>query len=232
MKLRVNYEHTYQYVRKNALSRTYDIGFQVYQRNDGSYIYGYEVVQESSDGWFGNGASPLQFDGTKEQAETRVREMIEQRIEALSSEYESERFKHRNATDEGVVTDGWLIRRIYGYWPVFHDAQMLSVSLRQFSSANKGRVNMEMSIHHWGQDNPDWQGERLDCKLTFLFEDVSGDEFSTDDVSLINWISDLRFSRVENGRIQVDLEPSYGFSILLNCASARLLSVEPYSNAE
>jgi hypothetical protein len=211
MRPRVIYERTYQYRRKNALARTYHIGYQVYKRNDGSYIYGYEVVQESSDGWFGSGACQLQFDGSIEQAEARVRGIIEERIEHLPDEYESVRFTHRNATDEGVVEDAWLIRRIYGYWPAFHDAKMLSVSLRQSSVADKWRTDMEMSIHHWGQDNPNWRGERVDCKLTFLFEDVAGNDFSTDNVSLSNWICDLRFSRLENGRIQIDLEPSSGF---------------------
>ena len=121
MKLRASYDHTYQYVRKNERALTYDIGYQVYQRNDGSYVYGYEVVRESSDGCFGSGASPLHFEGPRDKAEARVRELIEKRIECLPDEYESERFRYRQESDEGAVTDGWLIRRIYGYWPAFHE---------------------------------------------------------------------------------------------------------------
>jgi hypothetical protein len=232
MRLRANYDHTYQYVRKNERALTYDIGYQVYQRNDSSYVYGFEVVRESSDGWFGSGASPLHFEGPRVKAEARVRELIEQRIESLPDEYESERFRYRKETDEGAVTDGWLIRRIYGYWPPFHDAQLLSVSVRQYAVGDAHRTDIEMSIHHWGQDNPQWMGDSLHCKFTFLFEDVAGDEFSTEDVSVPNWINDIRFSRRDDGRIDVDVDPSAGLSIFLHCATARLLSVEPYTSKE
>jgi hypothetical protein len=230
MKLRANYEHTYQYQCKNAPARIYDIGYQVYQRNDGSYVYGYEVVQESSDGWFGNGATALHCDGDKEQAEARVRGIVEEQIERLHEEQEPRLPLHRNATDETVVTNAWLIRHIYGYWPSFHDAKMSSVSLRQISVAQQWRTDMEISVHYRTPNNSSRQVEKIDCKLTFLLEDVAGEEFSTDNVRFTNWINDLRFSRIEDGRIQIDLEPSFGFSILLTCASARLVSVEPCTN--
>jgi hypothetical protein len=229
MKLQANYDHTYQYVRKNARGLTYDIGYQVYQRNDSSFIYGFEVVQEASDGRFGSGASALNFDGTREEAEARVRELVEQQIENLPEEYESERFRNRKETDEGAVTDGWLIRRIYGYWPLFHDAELLSVTLRQYAFNGKRRTDMELVVHHSGQDNPEWEGRKVHCKLRFLFEDVQGNEFATHDISDPSWINDLRFSKRADGRVEIDLEPSTGFSILLNCAAVRLASVEPYS---
>jgi hypothetical protein len=232
MRLRAGYDQTYQYVRKNARALTYDVGYQIYQRNDGSYIFGYEVVQESSDGWFGSGGSPLQFEGSRQDAEARVRNLIEQRIERLPDEYESERFRHRKETDPGAVTDGWLVTRIYGYWPSFHDAELMSVSLRQHTVDGKRRTDMELAIHHQGQDNPKWHGERVQCKLSFLLEDVAGDEFSTEDVSAPNWINDIRFSRRDDGRIDVDVDPSAGLSIFLHCATARLLSVEPYTSEE
>lgn len=86
MKLQANYDHTYQYVRKNARGLTYDIGYQVYQRNDGSFIFGYEVVQEATDCRFGNGASRLEFEGTREEAEAHARALLEKMIDNLTDE--------------------------------------------------------------------------------------------------------------------------------------------------
>lgn len=132
-------------------------------------------------------------------------------------------------TDESVVTNAWLIRRIFGYWPVFHDAELLSVTLLRRSSGGKGRTDIELTLHHWGQDNPVWQGKDVHCKLTFLLEDADGTGFATENVSHPSWISDLRFSRSDDGRIHVNLEPSTGFSLMLHCAVARVTCVEPYS---
>lgn len=232
MRLRADYDHTYRYVRKNERALTYDIGYHVYQRSDGSYVYGFEVARESSEGWFGSGASPLDFEGPRHGAEARVRELIEQQIECLPEHYESERFNRHQETDESVVTDGWLIRRIYGYWPAFHDAQLLEVSLRRYALGDKQQADMEMCIHHGGQDNPEWNGENLHCKLTFQLKDVAGDEFSTEEVNVPNWINDMRFSRRDDGRIDVDVEPSAGLPIFLHCAVVRLVSVEPYTGKE
>jgi len=232
VKLRSSSDHVYRYVRKNERALTYDIGYQVYQRNDGSYVYGFEVMRESSDGCFGSGASPLQFEGPRDEAEALARQLIEQQIERLPERFESERFHHRKKTDEGVVTNGWLIRRIYGYWPAFHDAKIQEVSVFHRTLADKPRVDMELSVLHSGQDNSEWEGEGAHCKLTFLFEDVAGDEFSTENGNVPNWIDEIRLSRRDDGRVEVDVDPSSGPSICLHCATVRLLSVKPYASEE
>lgn len=231
-KLRSSYDHAYRYVRKNQRALTYDIGYQVYQRNDGSYVYGFEVMQESSDGRFGNGASPLQFEGPRDEAEALVRQLIEQQIERLPECFELERFCHRKETDERLVANGWLVRQIYGYWPAFHDAQLLEVSLSRRTLADKPRVDMELSVLHSGQDNPEWSGDGAHCKLTFLFEDVAGDEFSTENVSVPNWINEIWLSGRDDDRVEVDVDLLNGPSVCLHCATVRLLSVKPYTSEE
>lgn len=229
MRLQSNYENTFKYVRKNARGLTYDIGYHLYQRDDGTFIYGFEIVQEACDGRLGSGASVLNFRGTPDQAENYLRNMLEEMVEKLPDVWESDRYRNRKETDEGAVTDGWLVRRIYGYWPAFHDAEVLSVTLRRRASDGKWHTDMELVLHHWGQDNPNRQGKDEHCKLTFLLEDVDGEEFITENVRHPSWINDLRFSRCDDGRVQVDLEPSTGFSLLVYCAVARVTRVEPYS---
>lgn len=86
MKLQAGYDQTFRYVRKNARGLTYDVGFHVYRRNDGTFIFGYEVVQEATDCRFGNGASRLDFEGTREEAEAHVRALLEKMIDNLRDE--------------------------------------------------------------------------------------------------------------------------------------------------
>ncbi|MFM0607121.1 Imm50 family immunity protein [Paraburkholderia sediminicola] len=228
MKPEANYDHAFQHIRQNARRLPYDVSFSVYQRGDGTFVFGYIVKQDTNDVRFGSGASVLDCKGSLEEAEMHARSVLVKMIEDLPEQYESDRFKFRKETDESVVTDGWLIRRIYGYWPEFHDAQLLSVALRQHAVNGERQTDMELALHHWGQDNREWHGDKAHCKLTFLLEDVKGEEFATHNVADPGWINELRFTRRDDGRLEVDLEPSSGFSMLLNCATVRLLSVEPH----
>ncbi|MFM0158669.1 Imm50 family immunity protein [Paraburkholderia sediminicola] len=229
MKLKSNYEKTFRYVRQNSRGLTYDIGYRLYQRDDESFIYGFEIAQENYDGRTGGGATPLNFQGTFAQAEEYLRNRLQETVEQLPEEWESDRFRNRKETDESALTSGSLIRRIFGYWPSFHDAEMLSIAQHRHSFGSKARSDLTFSIHHWGQDNPDWKEEGIHCKLTFLLEDVRGSDFSTHDISDPCHIGDLRFSWCDDGRVQVDLHPSTGFSLLLYCKVARLISIEPYT---
>jgi hypothetical protein len=229
MKLKSNYQMTFKYVRKNVLGLTYDVGYRLYQRDDGTYVYGWEIVQDACDGRLGGGASALNFQGTYAEAEAHLRDTLVETIERLPDAWESNRYRNRKESDESAVTDGWLIHRIFQYWPKFHVAEILSIALHRRSAHSDPRTDLELSIHHWGQDDPNWKEEGPHCKLTFLLEDVEGKELITDNVADPSYVSDLRFSRCDDGRIQIDLDPASGFSLLLYCKVARLVSVEPYA---
>lgn len=86
MKLQAGYDRTFQYARHNAQGLIYDVGFHVYQRNDGKFIFGYEVVQAATDCRFGCGASRLDFEGTREDAEAHVRVLLKNKIDNLTDE--------------------------------------------------------------------------------------------------------------------------------------------------
>lgn len=86
MKLQAGYDQTFQYVRQNARGQTYDVGFHVYQRNDGTFIFGYEIVQEATGCRHGSGASRLDFQGARNQAEAHVRTLLERMIDDLKDD--------------------------------------------------------------------------------------------------------------------------------------------------
>ncbi|KAB1584219.1 hypothetical protein C5O75_036210 [Burkholderia cepacia] len=231
MQLQSNYSKTFRYVRQNERRLTYDIGYHINQRDDGTFIYGYEIVQELSDGRIGSAASALDFRGSAEEAERYLIKKLEEMVEGLPESWESDRYRNRKETDESAVKYAWLIRSIFGYWPRFHDAEVLAITLRRVSSNGAWRTDMELTIRHSGQDNPARNGQQVPCRITFLLEDVEGSEFTTENVSYPSWIYDLRFSRCDDGRTQIDLYPSTGFSVLLYCRAATVTCVEPCSSA-
>ncbi|VBB17106.1 hypothetical protein [Burkholderia stabilis] len=81
MKLQAGYERTFQYAQNNEHGFTYDVGFHVYQRSDGTFILGYEVVQAATHCRFGSGARRLDFEGTHEEAYVYARAWLEQMID-------------------------------------------------------------------------------------------------------------------------------------------------------
>jgi hypothetical protein len=83
MKLRAGYDRRFHYIGRNARRLAYDVGFHVYQLADGTFILGYEVVQETTNCRFGSGASRLDFEGTLEEAESHARVLLEKMIDDL-----------------------------------------------------------------------------------------------------------------------------------------------------
>ncbi|KWF37697.1 hypothetical protein WT56_03085 [Burkholderia pseudomultivorans] len=232
MQLQSNYAKTFRYIRQNARRLPYDIRYHLVQRDDGRIVYGFEIVQESSDGRIGSGAAALDFCGSLEDAEQYLIGKLQQMVETLPESWESGPARARPQTDESAVEHGWLIRRIFGDWPSFHDAELLSVTLRRVASNGAAHTDMELTLRHDGQDNPAGSVPPTPCRITFVFEQVDGDTFSTENVCYPSWIYDLRFSRCDDGRIQIDLYPSTGFEILLQCRAARVARIEPCPHAE
>ncbi|MBN3834897.1 Imm50 family immunity protein [Burkholderia sp. Ac-20344] len=227
MQLQSNYPNTFKYVRQNARRLPYDIGYYLSEHSDGTIIVGYEIVQASHNGRIGCAATTLDFRGSLEEAERYLIKKLETMVEGLPESWESDQYRNRKETDESAVEHAWLIRSVFGYWPKFHDAGVLAITLRRVNANGGWHTDMELTIRHAGQDNPAWNGPPTPCRITFLLEEVEGTEFATENVSLPSWIYDLRFSHCDDGRIQIDLYPSTGFEILLYCRAATVIRIEP-----
>ena len=109
MHLRANYQKTFKYTRENARRLTYDIGYRLNQRDDGTFVYGYEVVQEHYDGCIGTGATALNFEGPYDDAEEYLRQMLKEMIDKLPEYWESD--QDRNRSEEGECVHG--ARRVW-----------------------------------------------------------------------------------------------------------------------
>ncbi|WP_338641921.1 Imm50 family immunity protein [Burkholderia pyrrocinia] len=231
MQLQSNYPKTFRYVRQNERRLPYDIGYYLSQHGDGTIIVGYEIVQALHNGRISSGANTLDFRGSLDEAERYLIKKLETIVEDLPELWESDRYRNRKDTDESAVKHAWLIRSVFGYWPKFHDAEVLAVTLRRVNSNGAWHTDMELTIRHGGQNNPASNGQQEPCRITFLLEDVEGSEFTTENVSYPSWIYDLRFSHCDDRRIQIDLNPSTGFDVLLYCRAATVIRIEPCSPA-
>jgi hypothetical protein len=230
MALESNYESTFRHVRGNARGLAYDVGYRLIGRDDGTFVYGFEIVQDQSGARMGSGASALDFQGSYAEAEAFLRRKLVHTIESLPEWWESDRYRNRNPTDESAVANASRIRDVFGYWPAFHDAEVISIEWRKRSPSPRVAFDLILSLRHGGQDNPNWQGNAVAHHVVkFMFENIEGKEFATHNVSEPTYVSDLLFSRCDDGRIQVDLDPHSGFSILIFCETARVISVEPCS---
>lgn len=227
MKLQSNYEKTLRYVRQNERRLTYDIGYHLERRDDGAFVYGCEIVQELSDGRISSAATQmLDFRGAPDAAERYLIGKLEQMVENLPEEWESDRYRNRKETDESAVARANLVSGMVGCWPDFHDAEVLAVTLRRVEANGSAHTDMELTIRYAWYKTPALS-DRMKVRITFLFESVEGPDFSIDNVAHPSWIYDLRFSHCGDGRIQIDLNPSIGFSILLYCRVATVTQVEP-----
>ncbi|MCO1357116.1 immunity 50 family protein [Burkholderia multivorans] len=221
------YAKTFRYVRQNARRLPYDIGYSLTRRDDGTYIYGYEIVRESYSGRAGAGAVVLDFFGSPDDAERHLIKKLEQIVETLPEAlWEADREAADDETDERAVVNASDVTRIFGYWPRFHDAELIAVALRRVESAGGAHTDMELTVRAVVRRDDDDRARQW--RITFLFEHVDGSQLSTEDVACRSWIHRLRFSRCDDGRVQIDLFPSTGFDIRLNCRTASVTRVDPY----
>ncbi|KVT44048.1 hypothetical protein WK52_15420 [Burkholderia multivorans] len=61
----------------------YDVGYYLTPRDDGTFIYGFEIVQEACDGRLGGGACTLDFQGSLDDAERYLIKKLEQMVKSL-----------------------------------------------------------------------------------------------------------------------------------------------------
>ena len=108
----------------------------------------------------------------------------------------------------------------FGYWPDFHDAEILSVTLDRSGSSS-------VRIHTWETtDEVDSQGYyvwRKHLIVCFLLDDISDVELNG--FSSQNVISSARVVK-SNGAFLLQLSPCYGLAGSITAARLRIL-IEP-----
>lgn len=125
------------------------------------------------------------------------------------------------------VGNSVLLKKIYGYWPAFHDARILSIKIER-EEGNSCASNVLIELRHWGQDDPNWIAPGPDCVITLIFRDVKIADVSMDAIVDSNEVYDLCFARTDDNLLLFELDPACGASIFIACAAAGIVEVKPY----
>lgn len=127
----------------------------------------------------------------------------------------------------GEVGNSILLKNVFGYWPAFHDAHVLSIKMEHGKRAT-GAVDLTIELRHWGQDDPNWIARGPDCTVTLTLFDIKIADISMDAFVQDNWVCDVCFTRTDDNLLLFELDPNSGVSIFLACVSAEITRIEPY----
>lgn len=125
----------------------------------------------------------------------------------------------RDAVEGAAELDAW-----FGYWPTFHDAEVLSVALER-----KGLSRLR--VHTWHTTSQvDARGYYTRTKhivVCFVLEKVTDCDFR--DFNHQNTLNSLRLERETKG-FQVILDPCYGLNGSIT-AEGLSIELEPWTDA-
>ena len=127
----------------------------------------------------------------------------------------------------GEVGGSMLLKKVFGYWPAFHDAHLLSIKI-EHRRAGVGEVDVTIELRHWGQDDPNWVARGADCVITLTLVDVKIADIALDAFVQDTSVGDVCFTRTDDNLLLFELEPNSSGSVFLVCASAEITGIEPY----
>lgn len=127
----------------------------------------------------------------------------------------------------GEVGNAILLKKVFGYWPAFHDAHVLSIKM-EYGKRGARELDVAIELRHWGQDNPNWVARGPDCVITLILLEVKIADVSVDAFVHDNSVGDLCFTRTDDNLLLFELDPNSGASVFLACTSAEITRIEPY----
>ena len=125
------------------------------------------------------------------------------------------------------IENAEAITSIFGYWPSFHDAEVLELTLRREPA---GRVSLVACIHVFEMTNQVKTDGYFLCQkhsiVTIAFEDA--DEVVAEGFNHQNALSQLRIEANDpDGPLSVAFEGAYGLEASLTCRAIRVASITP-----
>lgn len=116
-----------------------------------------------------------------------------------------------------------------GYWPSFHDAEVISFSATRAAPGQAGKTSARLCVNvcqykEVGGGTADY--EIVCCKsvlIEILFTDLQF--LSLEDFNHQNVINSIKFSRLENPLIEVEFESIYGVGGVIRCMNVEISDV-------
>jgi hypothetical protein len=132
------------------------------------------------------------------------------------------------------VIGGELLTSIFGYWPSYHDAEVLWLRLDRTPSEGTYGPVLETLIHTFEiTDEIEPNGSYLlknHVLVHFRFHEVVQlrlDEFNHQNSLFGLSLTDLRERQWEHIQFQVSLDPSFGLGCSFQCHKVEIVSVTP-----
>lgn len=139
----------------------------------------------------------------------------------------------------GHVANSEKVIEALGYWPTFHDAEVVSFSVERGLPLQNGYSVARLAVHvrkytTVGQGTPPYS-QILSKSVLVRFAFASVFELEISDFNyqnVINSIAVLHSEGSSGDDLEVTIESIWGFGGILRCKSASAESVEVLSNAD
>jgi hypothetical protein len=134
--------------------------------------------------------------------------------------------RNQENSDETCVENSAIVRSVYGYWPSFHDAEVVEFRLKM-RKEDRNLTDATIKIRHVGRDNPKWICAGLKCVVEFECRDISNPIIDITTLYAGNWISELIILKKSEHVYEFDLEASAGLEVKFDCKSVSITAIYP-----
>ena len=120
-----------------------------------------------------------------------------------------------------------LVTAIFGYWPSFHDSDIFGISFGIENNSGRRVIYSIVSVHHWGQDNPNWTADGPDCVIDFRCSDISKMRIDINNMGRGTLVDEIKIEPCNDSDIRFNLIPLAGFDVDFICRSIEIVGVRP-----
>jgi hypothetical protein len=131
------------------------------------------------------------------------------------------------AFDSSLISGSDQLTSIFGYWPSFHDAEVLDIILsREPPSCDSPTLRARIHVHEMTRETDDrgYFVTRHHSITEFLFRGVEA--LKVEFFNHQNALQQLAIT-IEGDRFLVDFESAYGVEASFSCSAIELVSVTP-----
>ncbi|HEV7833139.1 MAG TPA: Imm50 family immunity protein [Caballeronia sp.] len=131
---------------------------------------------------------------------------------------------NQESSDKTCVENSAIVRSVYGYWPSFHDAEVVEFRLKM-RKEDRNVTDASIKILHEGQDNPQWTCPGPKCIVEFECADISNAVLDVSELYGGNWISRLIVLKKSEHVYEFDLQSSAGLEVKLTCKAISVAAI-------
>jgi hypothetical protein len=132
------------------------------------------------------------------------------------------------ASSVSLVKNSDAVLSVYGYWPDFHDAEVVKFCLQLSKKGDQHTADVIIAVHHWGQDNPKYVRSGPDCIIEFSCRNISNANIQVDELNNGGWIDEICIVEKNDDLLMFDIRPLSGFDICFDCEAIEIVGIYPY----